>query len=272
MNKKIGFCKWFYDTSKEGMKVVSLFLMGCLGIYILFLMLTPFLPLFSNLPLTEYEWWLHLALYIEVCLFSVLGLISYLIVVELYIGYVKDVKGKKIVFKVKPQWVVYTVTMIIVFTYVGYNGGYETGVSEGFGKGVDYASSIGISDWDEWADLQSKKTMFENWGNFLVTYDNESHILETYSYSDGMVIITITNEHNLTIYSEDWNGYNEWKNGWVFDTSPGTTTIHTFNFDDYPNEVFCIIVYKEINPFPYDYKCYQGYGFDPVKRTFEVET
>lgn len=124
--------------------------------------------------------------------------------------------------------------------------------------------------WQEWAELQSKKTMFENWGNFLVTYDNESCILETYSYSDGTVIISIKNEHNLIVYCNDWNYYNYAKNFWCFDTSPGQTTIHRFNFNDYPDEVFVITVCKDIYPFPYDYEHYQWRSFDPVKRTIVV--
>lgn len=138
--ENIGFCKWFYGTHKEGIKTVSQFLIGCLGIYILFLMLTPFLPLFSNIPLTEYTWWIHISLYILVCLFSVGGLMFYFIIIGLYEDYVKATTGKKITFKVKPKWIVYTVAILIIFTYIGYNGGYGNGESDGyidgFGEGI----------------------------------------------------------------------------------------------------------------------------------------
>ncbi|GAI29118.1 unnamed protein product, partial [marine sediment metagenome] len=141
MNKEnTGFCKWFYGTYKEGIKTVSKCLIGSLGIYILFLMLTPFLPLFSNVPLIEYGWGLHLALYVMVCLFSVMGLMAYFIIIGIYAGYMEDKTGKKITFKVKPRWIVYTVAMIIIFTYIGGNGGYENGkyvgYSDGFGNGI----------------------------------------------------------------------------------------------------------------------------------------
>ncbi|GAH50121.1 unnamed protein product, partial [marine sediment metagenome] len=52
-----------------------------------------------------------------------------------------DAKGKKITFKVKPQWIVYTVAMVIIFTYVGHSGGYEQGESSGFNCGFEEAFS-----------------------------------------------------------------------------------------------------------------------------------
>jgi len=140
----MNFCKWFFDKYKEGMKIVSLFLIANLGIYILFLMLTPFLPLFSNVPLVEYKLWLHIAMYTLVCLFSALGLMFYFIIVGVYENYVKDASGKKITFKVKPQWVVYTVAMVIIFTFVGYNGGYENGDSDGFTEGLGIGIRAGL--------------------------------------------------------------------------------------------------------------------------------
>lgn len=122
-------------------------------------MLTPFLPLFSNVSLIEYEWWLHLALYMEVCLFSALGLVFYSIITGVYEDFMKDKTGKKITFKVKPRWIVYTVAMIIIFTYIGYNGnmghdkyadGYEDGSEYGFVRAFtttssDYPASMSLS-------------------------------------------------------------------------------------------------------------------------------
>ena len=105
-------------------------------------MLTPFLPLFSNMPWTEYNGWILFALYIVTCLLSAVGLMVYFMIVGIYEGFMKDA-GKKITFKVKPQWIAYTVAMVIIFTYVGYNGGYENGDSDGFTRGLGLGIQIG---------------------------------------------------------------------------------------------------------------------------------
>ena len=143
----MNFGKWFYDKYKEDMRLILLFLIANIGIFILFLMLTPFLPLFSNMPCTEYGGGILFWLYIIICLLSAVGLMVYFMIVGVYENYVKDTSGKKITFKVKPQWIVYTVAMILIFTYVGYNGGYENGDSDGFTRGLKIGIIAGSVPW-----------------------------------------------------------------------------------------------------------------------------